>query len=537
PVTRGQVRDLLRQVPDLERLSARASAGRASPRDLGAIGRALDAMPELRARVASEPRLAPFADRLDPLPGLAAVLGRALVDDPPVSSREGGIIRRGYDPEVDRLAAISGGAKETLSAIELRERERTGIGSLKVRYNKVFGYFIEVTRTHLAKVPADYIRKQTIATGERFVTEELKRLEEEIFTANDRRIDRELELFEQLCEQVNAAGRQLRATAAAIGELDALAGLAEIAARQNYVRPRFHEDDDLALAIEEGRHPVVEQFSRELGESFVPNSIRLDCRERQILIVTGPNMAGKSTVMRQVALIQILAQAGSFVPAQSARLPLCDRVFTRVGASDDVSRGRSTFMVEMIETARILSGATRRSLVLLDEIGRGTSTFDGLAIAWAVAEHLHDAIGAKTLFATHYHELTDLSRVLPRVKNVHVAVKEWNDQVLFLRRLLDGAAERSYGIQVARLANLPESVLDRAKEVLVNLERAELDSENMPTFSQSKQRRAQVKQLGLFDPPPAVDALRDRLAKIDPEATAPLEALTLLAELKKLARE
>jgi len=539
PVTRERLREHLQRLPDLERLVARVAADRAAPRDLGGIRDGLQLVPELQTVLAELPALTPLAERLDPLPALTARLAAALVDEPPAVFRDGGIVRRGFDAEIDRLIEIAGGAKDTLAEIEKRERERTGITSLKVRYNKVFGYFIEVTRTHLAKVPDDYVRKQTIANGERYITEELKQLEDEILTADERRVARELELFATLCAEVTAEGTPLRGTAAAAGELDALGGFAETAARWNFTRPEFHADADRALEIEEGRHAVVEQFARELGEPFVPNDVRLDCDERQVLIVTGPNMAGKSTVMRQVALIQVLAQAGCFVPARRARLPLCDRVFTRVGASDDVSRGRSTFMVEMIETARILSGATKDSLVLLDEIGRGTSTFDGLSIAWAVTEHLHDSIGCKTLFATHYHELTELARLMPRVKNVHVAVKEWNDQVLFIRRLLDGAAGRSYGIQVARLANLPESVLDRAKEVLANLESEELRGGDVPKAGRSRRRRDRARrQLSLFGAPPeGADPIRKRLAKIEVDSTAPLDAINLLAELKALADE
>ncbi|MFH1809875.1 MAG: DNA mismatch repair protein MutS [Pseudomonadota bacterium] len=536
PVTRQDLRDLLRHIPDLERLAARVAAGHASPRDLGALRDGLLRVPEVQILLQPAPALADLASRLEPLGELQEVLAHSLVDEPPAQTRDGRFVRPGHDAEIDRLSRIAGGAKDALAAIEHRERERTGIPSLKVRYNKVFGYFIEVTRTHLAKVPVDWIRKQTIANGERFITEELKTLEDEILHADERRLARELALFEALCGQVTLRGPSLRRTAGALGEIDALAGFAETAARHSYCRPEIHDDDDRALFIEEGRHPVVEQLSRELGEPFVPNDVELDCKDRQVLVMTGPNMAGKSTIMRQVALIQVLAQAGSFVPATRARLALCDRVFTRVGASDDVSRGRSTFMVEMIETARILHGASRASLVLLDEIGRGTSTFDGLAIAWAVTEYLHDTVGARTVFATHYHELTELARLLPRVHNVHVAVKEWNDEVHFIRRLLDGCAERSYGIQVARLANLPSAVLDRAKEVLAQLEKDAYDDDNLPRLGRVRGKpRASSNQLNLFGAPPAgADPLRKKLRPLDLDRITPLQAMSLLAELKAL---
>lgn len=537
PVVRDQFREALSGMPDLERLSARCVAGHASPRDLGAIRTALAQIPLLSVTAQSLKALQPWLSALDPVDEVQDLLAAALVDEPPAILRDGRFVRQGYDAEIDRLRHIAGGAKETLAAIELRERERTAIGSLKVRYNKVFGYFIEVTKTHLDKVPEDYIRKQTIAGGERYITQELKTLEDEILHADERRLAREQEIFRVLVDAVSAQAQRLRLSSAAVGELDAMTGFAATAARWNYCRPEFHDDADAALRIDEGRHPVVEQLSRELGEAFVPNDLRMDCDERQVLIMTGPNMAGKSTIMRQVALIQVLAQAGSFVPASAARLPLCDRIFTRVGASDDVSRGRSTFMVEMTETARILAGATPQSLILLDEIGRGTSTFDGLAIAWAVTEHLHAAVGAKAIFATHYHELTALAGLLSRVHNVHVAVKEWNEDVHFIRRLLDGSAERSYGIQVARLAGLPVDVLDRAKEVLAGLE-SDQERPRVPQrlgLAGATRKKKSTNQLNLFAKPASADELvTTKLRALQIDQTTPLQALTLLAEYREI---
>ncbi|MBI1948242.1 MAG: DNA mismatch repair protein MutS [Deltaproteobacteria bacterium] len=520
---RGAVREQLTGFPDLARLVARAAAGRAVPRDLARLRDALAALPRVRALVDVE---------LPLVPALADRLSRALVDEPALALGQGGVIAPGYDAALDESAALSTTVRDRIAALEEAERKATGIANLKVRYTSVFGFYIEVTRAHLAKVPERYQRKQTVANGERYLTDELAALEAQVEGAEARRNAREAELFAALVDAVAAESAALLAAADVIGELDASAALAEVAVAERWCRPVLHPRERRALVVEEGRHPVVEAAVRRRGDTYVPTSVALDGDERQILIVTGPNMAGKSTMMRQVALLQILAQAGSFVPARKAELSICDRVFTRVGASDDLAQGRSTFMVEMTEAAHILRGATPCSLVLLDEIGRGTSTFDGLSIAWAVAEHLHDVIGARTLFATHYHELAALADERPRIKNVHVVVKEWNEEIVFVRALAEGAAEHSYGIQVARLAGLPAPVLLRAREVLAGLERARPQSDHAPT-----------PQLGLFErrapgapPPPPPSPTLTRLRAVEPLRLTPLEAINLLAALVEDAR-
>ncbi len=437
------------------------------------------------------------------------------------------MIRAGFDATVDDCRRLADGGKDQILAIEQREQAGSGIANLKVRYNRVFGYYIEVTKTHLAKVPAHYIRKQTVATGERFVTPELAELERKVVMAEDTLAAREAELFRAEVAAAAAVAAQVSAAGAALAVLDACASLADVAARRGYCRPVV--DDGSQLAIVDGRHPVIEAMLP--AGTFVPNDCRLDPDAEQLVIVTGPNMAGKSTYMRAVAQIALLAQIGSFVPAASATVGVCDRVFTRVGAADDLSRGDSTFMVEMRETAAILSKATRRSLVVLDEVGRGTSTFDGVAIAWAVAEHLHDAIGARTLFATHYHELVGLADGRPRVRNVHVAVREDDrrKEIVFLRRVVPGGASRSYGIDVARLAGLPDGVIARARGIL-----GQLESGAGPAAS-ARKPASEVggRQLSLLATPPS--PLQTRLAQIDVDRTTPLEALRLLAELKSLS--
>jgi DNA mismatch repair protein MutS len=408
------------------------------------------------------------------------------------------MIKPGFNPELDELRRGSKDGKDWIAALQQREIERTGIASLKVRYNSVFGYYIEVTKSNLAKVPGDYIRKQTVATGERFYTPELKEMEGKILGAEEKANALEFEVFLQIRGAVIEKSAEIQQTASALAALDVLAGFAELARHQNYCRPAVNDGD--RIDITDGRHPVLEQTLVE--ERFVPNDARLDGAENLILIITGPNMAGKSTYIRQVALLVLMAQVGSFLPAKSATIGLVDRIFTRVGANDDLARGQSTFMVEMNETSNILNNATARSLVVLDEIGRGTSTFDGLSIAWAVAEYLHK-LGAKTLFATHYHELVELAVTMPRVKNYNVAVREWHDQVIFLHKILPGGTDKSYGIQVARLAGLPKEVLARAKEVLANLEEAELSAEGQPKLAKTKRKaKDQVKetppQMSLF---------------------------------------
>ena len=525
------IRRALSRIADLERLAGKAMLGVATPRDLGRLRDALAGLPELVALVRSGqdrlgelPALLDHASGLraaaDPaLPALAARLATALVDEPPALLKDGQVIRAGYDATVDEARRLADGGKDEILAIEDREQKVSGIPSLKVRYNRVFGYYIEITKTHLPKVPAHYIRKQTIATGERFVTPELAELERRVLTAEDTLASREAELFRAEVACVAERAREVAAAGAALAGLDACSSLAAVAATRGYCRPIV--DDGLSLELTDARHPVIEAMLP--AGSFVPNDCRLDPDAEQLVLITGPNMAGKSTYMRQVAQIALLAQIGSFVPAKSATIGICDRVFTRVGAADNLSRGDSTFMVEMRETASILAKATRRSLVVLDEVGRGTSTFDGVSIAWAVAEFLHDAIGARTLFATHYHELVALADSRPRVRNVSVAVREHKGEIVFLRRVVPGGASKSYGIDVARLAGLPRSVIARSRQIMTQLESG---SQALGLGSS--------RQLSLLPAPPPSPALA-RLAAIDVHRITPLEALQLLAELKSLA--
>jgi DNA mismatch repair protein MutS len=546
------LRAQLREVYDLERLIGRVVMGRATPRALGALRGSLAALPDILAAAAEaehvhrpeQAELEPGASAASAPPGrlsslaavdacldVAAVIDAALVDAPPTELGGDRVFREGHDAELDRLWALSRDGKQVLADIERRERERTGISSLKVKYNRVFGYFIEVTKANLAAVPADYIRKQTTVNAERYFTEELKEYEEQVLGAEERRLERETTLFLELVRRVAAESRRLAALAAAAAETDALAALAHVAERHGWCRPEVDDGDRVEIA--DGRHPVIEALSSELGERFVPNDTRLG-DEARLVIVTGPNMAGKSTIMRQTALIVLLAQLGAFVPASRARIGVVDRIFTRVGASDDLSRGRSTFMVEMTETARILRSATRRSLVLLDEIGRGTSTFDGLSIAWAVAEHLHDRIGAKTLFATHYHELTDLVRDRAQARNQHVAVKQWNDRIVFLRKLVDGPTNKSYGVQVARLAGLPGEVVTRAHEILADLEAQALRAGgHQPPARRGPEAGAQLSLFGGGGPTPDEQAVLDALRAVDPDELTPRQALELLADWRE----
>ncbi len=490
----------LGEVRDLERLIARIGAGSGNARDLRAVGHSLGRLPAVRERLqgAAAERLLTLAEAIQPLPELAARILDLLVEAPPIGVREGGMIRPGIDPELDALREAATEGRQWLAEYQTREQQRTGIKTLKVRHNKVFGYYIEISKGQLDHVPEDYARRQTLVNAERFVTPELKDYESRIFGAQDKAIALEYELFAALRETVVAAAAAIQESAAALAELDALATLADRALAYRYVRPRLTDDD--SLEIRDGRHPVVE--TRPEAERFVPNDTRLDGHTHQVMIITGPNMAGKSTYIRQVALLVIMAQMGGFVPAREATLGIVDRVFTRVGANDDLARGRSTFLVEMQETANILHHATPRSLIVLDEIGRGTSTFDGLSIAWAVAEFLHNeaAVKAKTLFATHYHELADLARTLPGVKNYNVLVREQDDHIVFLRKIVPGSADKSYGIQVARLAGLPPPVIARAKEILANLEEGEFGEQGQPRLARRRPRaeREDRRQLDLF---------------------------------------
>jgi DNA mismatch repair protein MutS len=531
---RTEVITLLRQVGDLERLANRAGQRIATPRDLVALRHTLAIVPRLQAAIADsaiQNRQSPISNLqsdLDACPEVTTLLAQAIVDEPPATLADGGVIRPGFSAELDGLHAASKNAKQWIAGLERQERARTGIKNLKVGYNKVFGYYIEVTSANLAQVPADYIRKQTLVGAERFITPDLKEYESLVLNAQERIVELETQVFRQVLDQVAAATPRLLATARALAELDVFAALSEVALRHSYVRPNL--DNSEAIRIQAGRHPVVETTLSD--EPFVPNDTFLANQDAQLIVLTGPNMSGKSTILRQVALIVLMAQIGSFVPAEKATIGLVDRIFTRVGAQDDIATGQSTFMVEMVETANILHHATRRSLIVLDEIGRGTSTYDGLAIARAVVEfiHNHPRLGAKTLFATHYHELTELARVLPRVRNFNVAVAEEGDRVVFLRRIVPGGADRSYGIHVAQLAGLPRSVIHRAEEVLENLEK---DEKGRGRRERLRQEMAAA-QLAMFPsgPHPVVEELQ----KLDVDALSPLEALTKLYELQEKAK-
>jgi DNA mismatch repair protein MutS len=471
----------------------------------------------------SGPLLQQIYRRLDPIDTAVQRVESTVVDSAPLSSREGGVIQPGVHAELDELRSIARDSKSILLRIETKERERTGIPSLKIRYNSVFGYYIEVSKSNLAKVPVEYIRKQTLVNAERYITPELKTLEEKIVGAEQKSIEIETRLFEELLDDLAQHVGAILATASAVGELDALTSLAQVALRRRYVRASLLEENH--IWIEDGRHPVIEAIS---SDRFVPNSTEIRREDNGIQIITGPNMGGKSTYLRQVALIVLLNQVGSFVPAARARLGIFDRIFTRVGASDNLARGESTFMVEMHETANILNNATNHSLVVLDEVGRGTSTFDGLSLAWAIIEALHDSRSRSpiTLFATHYHELTDLARTRPRVVNFNVAVKEWNDQIIFLRKIVPGAADKSYGIHVAKLAGIPQSVIARSREILATLERKERD------VVEETRQSAPRPQMSLFSA--REDALVRSLRGVNLDETTPMDALNKLQELKKM---
>ena len=532
---RGKFRELLRSVHDLERLVARAALGSAGPRDLVGLKQSIAVVPRARTTLdaCEAPLIRSLLSALDDLADVRDDIDGAIIDEPGPLVREGGYIRDGVDPGLDELRHISRSGKQVIAELEERERARTGINSLKVRYNRVFGYYIEVSKSNLHAVPSDYHRKQTVAGGERFITPALKEYEEKVLGADERILELEIELFEQLRARVAAEAARIQETARALAALDALAGLAETAALSNYVKPLVHDGDE--LTITDGRHPVVERRS---NGAFVSNDVTLDGGQNQLVILTGPNMGGKSTYLRQTALICLMAQAGSFVPATRAKLGVIDRIYARVGASDNITRGHSTFMVEMQETANILRGASSRSLVVLDEIGRGTATFDGLSIAWAVAEYLatNPRGRPKTLFATHYHELTDLADGLPGVVNAHVAAREWQDDIVFLHKIVPGRSDRSYGIQVARLAGMPAPVIARARAILEALEQDELTRGGRPSISGTPTEPQ--RQLGLFQaqaaaPDQRAETLSQRLRDIDIDGITPLQALSLLAELKK----
>ena len=519
---RMRVREQLKGFADLERLLGRLSSKAGNARDLKALGVSLLRIPELRAALvgASAPLVQQIRGEMDELTDVAGWITAAIADEPPLALSEGNLLRDGYNADLDRLRGLVRGGRDWIATLKKEESERTGIPNLKVGYNKVFGYFIEITRANAHLVPPDYERKQTLVNAERYVTPTLKAREEEIVTAQERMNRLEYDLFVELRQRVAAEARRIRATANAVAMLDVLAGLAEVASAKGYCKPVV--DDGEIIQIRDGRHPVVEDLMPR-GD-FVPNDTLLDGEKAALQIVTGPNMAGKSTYLRQVALITLMAQIGSFVPAAEARIGVVDRLFTRVGASDNLVRGESTFMVEMIESANILNSATRRSLIVLDEIGRGTSTFDGISIAWSVAEHIHDHVHAKTLFATHYHELTELGERLERAKNLNVAVREWGEKVVFLYRIVDGGADHSYGIQVAKLAGLPPTVIRRARDILESLETGNQVSLGLP------------QQMYLFGPqsPAEPSAVEKELELIDPDRLTPREAHELVYHLKHM---
>jgi len=528
----SKIKDLLKGISDIERLASRIDNGAANARDLLSLRSSLRKLPELRKLLHEydNKKLTLLAEGIEILSDLESLIDKAIAEDPPYGLKDGGLIKKGFNSEIDELRDISSSGKDFIASLQAKERQRTGISSLKVGYNRVFGYYIEVTKSNLPQVPQDYIRKQTLVNGERFITPELKEYEAKVMGAEERLKELEYRVFIGIRTDISKESERLQRTSSAIAEIDMLQSLAFAADKYNYVCPAV--DSGTVIQITEGRHPVIERFSSD--ERFIPNNTLMDADSNNILILTGPNMAGKSTYMRQIALIVLLAQIGSFVPAAEARIGIVDRIFTRIGASDAITKGQSTFMVEMIETANILNNATKRSLILLDEIGRGTSTFDGISIAWAVVEYIAKNLKARTLFATHYHELTELSLCLEGIKNLNVAVKEWGDEIIFLRRIEEGPADKSYGIQVARLAGLPEDVINRAKEVLSNLEKSEFNELGTPRLAYSQEHLLQGKtrnQLDLFAT--QADPVIKEILGLDILNMTPLEALNKLFEVRK----
>ena len=528
-ILRAEVRDALRGVTDLERLTNRLLIGKAGPRDLQALRNSLDSIPHIQRMIAGLKPLEALGRMMDACDDVRELVDSAIADDTPATLNNIGVIRKGYDAELDEIMEKTRGAREWIANLEPVERERTGISSLKVSYNKVFGYYIEVSQANAARVPSDYIRKQTLVNAERYITPELKEYETLVLNAEEQILSVEHRLFDALCSTIGAQAKRLLETARGIAHLDAFTSLADVASREGYVRPTLTDDD--LLVIENGRHPVVEQLL-DGGFRYVPNDTHFDSMSR-IHIITGPNMAGKSTYIRQVAILTLMAQMGSFVPATKATIGLVDRIFARIGAQDEIHAGQSTFMVEMVETARLLSGSTRRSLLILDEVGRGTSTYDGLAIARAVVEYIHNHpnLACRTLFATHYHELTELPNILPRARNFNVAIAEEGDDIVFLHKVIPGGADRSYGVHVAQLAGLPRPVVERARELLAQLEAGSSDF----APPQVKRKRENPGQMKMFDdaPNPALQLLQG--IKVD--ELSPIEALTKLYELKRLAGE
>jgi len=525
-----KIRVTVRHISDIERIISRVNCGLANGRDLIGLRESLKKVPQIREIINQfkVQVLKNVCENLQDVSELVSLLDKAIVDEPPISIRDGNIIKQGFDAGLDEIRQVSKGGKDWIKSLQVEEIQRTGIKSLKVRYNKVFGYYIEITKSNLNMVPDNYIRKQTLLSCERFITPELKEKEALVLGAEERINEAEYKIFTDVRSQVACETVRLQKIARAIGILDGVSSLALVAVQNDYVRPEITDSD--VMEIIEGRHPVLERL--DIGSKFVPNDTYLDNSSQQVLIITGPNMAGKSTYIRQVALIVLMGQIGSFVPAKSAKIGTVDRIFTRVGASDDLTKGQSTFMIEMNEVANILNNATPRSLIILDEVGRGTSTFDGVSIAWAVAEYIHNnpKVSAKTLFATHYHELTELVLTLERAKNYNVSVKEWNNEVIFLHKIVEGPTDKSYGIHVASLAGLPKEVIERAKDILVNLENETISKDGLPKFAKEP---AQLTFFTPIDHHPVVDEIKD----LDTENMTPIQALKKLDELKKKIKE
>ena len=529
----SKIQAALKSIYDIERLASKIGGGTANARDLLSLKNSIEALPGLKTLLKEydDKTINALSDRIDVFSDIKSFIEKAVTDDPPLTVKEGGLIKKGFNAEIDELREISGSGKDFIASLQAREKESTGISSLKVGYNKVFGYYIEITKANLSQVPEEYIRKQTLVNGERFITPELKEYEAKVLGAEERLRNIEYDVFVKVRDDIAAETGKLRQTSSAIAGLDALHSFAHIARKYNYERPVVDYGD--VIQVSESRHPVIEKLSS--GEKFIPNDCLIDAASNKILIITGPNMAGKSTYMRQIALIVLMAQVGSFVPAKEARVGIVDRIFTRIGASDIITKGQSTFMVEMIETANILNNATGKSLILLDEVGRGTSTFDGISIAWAVVEYIAKELKARTLFATHYHELTELSIILDGIKNLNVAVKEWGDEIIFLRRIEEGGADKSYGIQVARLAGLPEDTIKRAREILSNLEKSELNELGAPKLAYSPDpgpaQAPKTGQLDLFTT--QTDPVIKELLGLDILSMTPIEALNKLFDMRK----
>jgi len=522
------LRTSLRKIQDIERLSSKIDSGTANARDLIALKNSISYLPKIKNLLIStrNPYLKSLAEEISELTSIKELIEKSIIETPPSTLKEGGIIKNGFNNEIDDLRNISKNAKDFISKLEQKEREETGINSLKISYNRVFGYYIEITKSNLHMVPENYIRKQTLVGGERFITPELKEYESKVFGSEERLKALEYQIFQNIIKEISKETNLISTSASAIAIVDFLASLAVVAKRYNYTKPYIEENG--ILDITDARHPVIERIQTD--ERFIPNSVYMNNSDERLLIITGPNMAGKSTYMRQIALIVIMAQMGSFVPASEAKIGISDRIFTRIGASDFLTKGQSTFMVEMIEVANITHNATSKSLIILDEVGRGTSTFDGISIAWAVAEYILNSLRARTLFATHYNELTELALTHEGVRNYNIAVKEWGDEIIFLRKIEKGPADKSYGIQVARLAGLPDSIIKRAKEVLANLEKEELNETGVPRFAGKKSKKGSV-QLDLFSS--ATDGIISDLKNIDVNKLTPEKAMRKLIELKK----